>query len=145
MWYFAYGSNMDAAQMARRCPGAVAEGPAVLPGWQLVFDTPSKTRGGLAANVVPASGHETHGVLWRVTAEHLEALDRAEGVRIGRYCREQVTVRGVAGDLLAVVYLSVAPVEPGEPPAAYLEQLLAGARAHGLPPAYIEWLAVRGG
>jgi hypothetical protein len=30
MYYFAYGSNLDPAQMARRCPGATLVGPAQL-------------------------------------------------------------------------------------------------------------------
>ncbi len=45
--YFAFGSNMDVAQMARRCPGAQAMGRATLTDHRLVFRgrwTPSPRR-----------------------------------------------------------------------------------------------------
>ncbi|MDY0002073.1 MAG: gamma-glutamylcyclotransferase family protein [Polyangia bacterium] len=35
--YFAYGSNLDQAQMRRRCPTAAPIGPATLDGWRLAF------------------------------------------------------------------------------------------------------------
>ena len=34
--YFAYGSNLNIAQMRKRCPGAKPFSPAVLHGWKLV-------------------------------------------------------------------------------------------------------------
>ena len=35
--YFAYGSNLNHAGMARRCPDSAPVGPALLKDWQLTF------------------------------------------------------------------------------------------------------------
>src|SRR5258707_8084071 len=59
MLHFAYGSNMSAALMRRRCPGARLEGRACLPGYRFVI-----MRSGYAS-VVPAPGSIVHGLLWR--------------------------------------------------------------------------------
>ncbi len=59
-WYFAYGSNMDAARLfdQRLAPKGVPRGERIagrLDGWQLAFDKPSRRlKGGAAANIVVA-------------------------------------------------------------------------------------------
>ena len=35
--YFAYGSNIDLEQMARRCPAAQVVGPGILENYELAF------------------------------------------------------------------------------------------------------------
>src|SRR5262249_60569565 len=77
MLHFAYGSNMDAAAMRRRCPGAEPLGPARLHDWRFVV-----TRDGYAS-VVPAPGQVVHGVLWRLRARDLAAGDGHEVVDNG--------------------------------------------------------------
>lgn len=42
-FYFAYGSNLDAAQMERRCPGSQYRGKAFLPKHRMAFTHPSTT------------------------------------------------------------------------------------------------------
>ncbi len=58
--YFAYGANMERAGMRKRCPGAVALGPARLRGWRYIIASGY-------GSVAPAQGCEVHGVLWRLT------------------------------------------------------------------------------
>jgi gamma-glutamylcyclotransferase len=77
--YFAYGSNLDEAQMRARCPGAQCVGTAVLPDHALVFDGHSRLWGGAVANVVPAASARVHGLVYRLEHADLVALDRYEG------------------------------------------------------------------
>ncbi|HEY6798412.1 MAG TPA: gamma-glutamylcyclotransferase family protein, partial [Kineosporiaceae bacterium] len=49
--YFAYGSNMDQAQMTQRCPSARLLGPATLPDHRLVFNRSGTYRPGRVANL----------------------------------------------------------------------------------------------
>src|SRR5260221_13881726 len=59
MLHFAYGSNMCAALMRWRCPGARLEGRAYLSGYRFII-----MRCGYAS-VVLAPGSCVHGLLWR--------------------------------------------------------------------------------
>jgi gamma-glutamylcyclotransferase (GGCT)/AIG2-like uncharacterized protein YtfP len=124
--YFAYGSNLDPDQMAERCPGAVALGPARLDGWQLRIGH----RG--VATIVPEPGWTVWGGLWRVTGPHLATLDRHEGVALGRYRRETTTVRRDDEPVDAVVYVEPFSADAA-PRVGYLERIERGGRWFGLP------------
>ncbi|MXZ01981.1 gamma-glutamylcyclotransferase [Candidatus Poribacteria bacterium] len=71
MRYFAYGSNMNIAQMRERCPGITHIGRYQLDGFRLVFN--------YHADIVPAEGCTVHGALWSITPGYEAALDRYEG------------------------------------------------------------------
>jgi len=140
-WYFAYGSNMSARQMATRCPGATAYGPARLEGYRLAFDLPSRHWGGWVADVLPEPGSTVWGVLWRLHPEHWAILDDYEDVDEQRYRR--LTLEVVSADgwpVRAQLYRVVTPRGEGRPSARYLATLLEGAREHGLPAEYVAWL-----
>ena len=68
--YFAYGSNIDLEQMARRCPAAQVVGPATLENYELAF------RGSGFATIVPKKGSDVHGLLWSITPLCEQALGR---------------------------------------------------------------------
>lgn len=140
MLYFAYGSNMDPDQMATRCPNTSAVGPARLAGWRLTFTRDSPGWGGGVGHIELAPGDEVWGVLWDATEADMAALDEYEGVAAGAYVRDRVSV--VGGDGAAVeadVYIAV-PRGYKQPSRRYLDALLRGAEAHGLPATYIERL-----
>ena len=80
MLYFAYGSNLNVGQMAKRCPAAKPLGQMLLPDWKLVF------RG--VADCVREPGAKCYGGLWRITDECQRALDVYEGVQSGLYRKE---------------------------------------------------------
>lgn len=77
--YFAYGSNLDEAQMRRRCPGSRLVGAAVLNNHALCFAGYSPNWGGSVASITPRSGFYTPGALYTLTARDLRALDTFEG------------------------------------------------------------------
>jgi gamma-glutamylcyclotransferase (GGCT)/AIG2-like uncharacterized protein YtfP len=137
--YFAYGSNMDPKQMASRCPGAVAVGRARLPNYELAFVWDSPGWGGGVATVIPSSGLEVWGVLWDLTDEHIEALDRYEGVAIGAYMREHLDVENDEGSVNSLIYLAT-DTRQKRPSGKYVDALVRGAHAFSLPADYVEQL-----
>jgi len=130
--YFAYGSNLCARQMAKRCPGAVNPRPATLADHDWLINQ----RG--VATVEPVDGSQVHGVVWQVTDRDLAMLDSAEGVPL-RYRRDRLTVHTDDGPFEAWVYIDHR-VDPGAPRPGYLERVVDGAMHHGLPHRWIEFL-----
>lgn len=126
--YFAYGSNMDAAQMARRCPGAKVVGTATLRGWRVVER--------LYADIERCPGADVRGVVYRLGMADWETLCRYEGEpRVYRFglVRAWVDGRGWT-DVLAFALGPRARAErEGMPyPEDYRARCSAGARAHGI-------------
>lgn len=130
--YFAYGSNLCVHQMARRCPDAADPRPATLADHDWLINE----RG--VATVEPFDGAVVHGVLWRLSDRDLDVLDSAEGVPV-RYRRDELVVHSAAGPGPAWVYIDPR-VEPGPPRPGYLERIIDGARHHGLPQRWVEFL-----
>lgn len=130
--YFAYGSNMDPEQMARRCTGAVLDGVAVLTGHCFIV-----TRAGYGS-VVPDPAGTVHGVTWRLTEADERALDEYEGVPEGLYRKDvkPVHVPPRIEPVEALVYVAREPV-PGTPQPGYMEAVVHAARRHGFPAAYL--------
>src|SRR6478736_5774962 len=130
--YFAYGSNLCARQMARRCPGAVNPRPAMLTDHDWLINE----RG--VATVEPFDGSRVHGVVWQVTDHDLATLDSAEGVP-SRYRRDRLTVHTDDGPSDAWVYIDHR-VDPGAPRPGYLERIIDAALHHQLPHRWVEFL-----
>lgn len=74
--YLAYGSNLNKAQMAYRCPDATVLGTAALVGWELLFKG-SKT--GSYLTVERREGSQVPVAVWEVSEADERALDRYEG------------------------------------------------------------------
>lgn len=131
--YFAFGSNLDAAQMALRCPGARQIGTATLPDHTLVFAGASASRGGAVATIIRLRGGIVAGAVYRVTKAHLARLDRFEGVPTF-YERRRVTVEVAGVPRRATTYvLRREQFFLGLPAADYLGQITGAYRALGLP------------
>ena len=133
--YSAYGSNMNAGQMAQRCPGAEAIGVATLPGYRFIINNHGY------ATVRSDADAETPGVLWRLGPNHESALDRHEGYEKGLYDKCSRTVRDAAGSTVqALVYIDHGNRSVDAPKADYLERVIDGAIEHGLPAEYLAML-----
>jgi len=102
--YFAYGSNLDEAQMRERCPGAAPLGVATLPNHELAFGGFSHRWDGAVASVRRARGRQVQGLLYRLPPEDLGALDRFEGHPFS-YERTTRMVLTADGRRRALVYL----------------------------------------
>ncbi len=136
-WYFAYGSNMNRAQMRARAGQLLEEQPARLENYELVFN--KKSRGGAAtANIHPAPGKTVHGVLYNVPEGAFRNLDRFEGVP-EHYRRIEVGVtQGTGKRIAAQVYIATKVNKGLHPAPHYLQIILDGAAEHGLPAEYID-------
>jgi len=140
--YFAYGSNLDEAQMRRRCPGARRIAQVHLPSYRLAFVGRSKTWGGSVATLVEDRSTRTPGLLYEITEAELLDLDRHEGVHLGSYERVLVAVMSTERALIeAFTYLHRAGA-PGNPSLRYLEVLRGAYAELGFDPAPLEAAAV---
>jgi len=136
--YFAYGSNMDCAAMARRCPNGLALGPARLARHRFFIMESGY------ASLVRDSSAEVHGVLYQLALSDIGPLDRYEEVHSGLYRKiTQPVFRGKGGPVHALVYVG-SESKAGSPAKGYLEAVLAAARAAHLPSAYIAFLERQG-
>jgi gamma-glutamylcyclotransferase (GGCT)/AIG2-like uncharacterized protein YtfP len=132
--HFAYGSNMEAAAMGRRCPHSRLLGRARLPRWRFVT-LPSGF-----ASVVPDPRATVHGALWEVPVRDVPALDRYEQVGQGLYAKKILPVlREPFGSAPALVYVGAAP-EQGAAWNGYLAEIVAAAQALELPASYLDHL-----
>lgn len=133
--HFAYGSNMDAAAMAQRCPRSRLLGRARLPRWRFVI-LPSGF-----ASVAPDPRTSVHGALWEVPVSDVMALDRYEQVGQGLYVKKMIPVlREPFGSAPALVYIGAAP-KLGAAWPGYLAEIVETAQALALPPAYVGYLS----
>jgi cation transport regulator ChaC len=139
LWYFAYGSNMAPAIFVDRRgmrPSVTTWG--WVDGYRLCFDLPVGPGERGVANVVPDAGSRTCGVLYRITPEEGERLDRSEGVHVGYYRRIVVVAAAAdASSIEAFTYHSTYASPGRKPSRRYLRLLLDGARERGLPENYV--------
>lgn len=124
--YFGYGSNMDVAQMALRCPSARLLGVARLPGWTLYMDS-----NGYAT--IDEDGGDVEGTLWSVGAADEAALDDYEGLDRGLYEKRDVEVLVGGERQRAFVYVSLKlPLTMETFRGEYIEKIRAAAAQLGL-------------
>src|ERR1700733_14097152 len=140
--YAAYGSNMDPAQMARRCPHSPQRGSGWLQDWRLTFGGEDLGWEGALATVVEAGGEQVFVVLYEVSEADESALDRWDGVTLGYYRKSKVRVATLDGDVLAWLYV-LNDYEGGLPSARYLGTMAEAAEAAGAPSDYVADLRAR--
>ncbi len=125
---------MSRALMGARCRGAEALGTATLSGWSFLIN-----REGLGS-VAPRPGGRVHGVLWRLTARDLAAVNAYEGVDSGLYLRRRLPVRCGERQVTALVYVARQQRE-GRPRPGYINVVVEAAHDWRLPELYIRSLA----
>jgi gamma-glutamylcyclotransferase (GGCT)/AIG2-like uncharacterized protein YtfP len=147
--YFAFGSNMDPAQMRARCPSHRVLGVAYLEDHALCFPRRSPARACATAGLSAAEGKGVWGVLYALDETEIDALHEAEGYgpdrpeHENRHVLVEVEVRhgGPEGDVVtAVLYRAQPDGSDALPSEAYMRHLISGAEHHGLPQAYIRAL-----
>lgn len=78
--YFAYGSNMDEAQMKKRCPDSILIGKGYIENYKLCFPQIAITRGLLGvAGIREDVSEDTYGLIYKLTDKDLELLHTFEG------------------------------------------------------------------
>lgn len=132
--YFAYGANMDIAEMAKRASKSKPLCLARLPRHRFIIMKEGY------ASVIRDARFSVHGLLWDLALADLKPLDRFEGLDRGLYTKINQPTITPTGAKRALVYVA-ASAEPGKPRPGYLEDILQAAAEIGLPPAYIKELA----
>jgi gamma-glutamylcyclotransferase (GGCT)/AIG2-like uncharacterized protein YtfP len=132
--HFAYGSNMSRALMRARCPRAEAIGTATLSGWRFLIIPEG------FGSIAPRPGGRVHGVLWRLSARDVAAVNAYESIDSGLYLRRRLPVRCGATQAMALVYVARRQGE-GLPRPGYIPLVLEAAHEWQLPDAYICSLA----
>jgi gamma-glutamylcyclotransferase (GGCT)/AIG2-like uncharacterized protein YtfP len=140
--YAAYGSNMDATQMAQRCPHSPQRGTGWLEGWRLTFGGEDIGWEGALATVVEDAARRVFVVLYDVPESDAAGLDRWDGVTLGYYRKFKVRVETLDGDVLAWLYV-LNDYEGGLPSARYLGILADAAEKAGAPADYVADLRTR--
>lgn len=143
VWYLAYGSNMHhSAFRERRGMRPTEWRIGRLKGYRLRFNLEGRPIGKAApANICPDPDGELWGVLYRITRRELLRLDSTEGVPGRNYRHVWVPVEDADGNVVtAVTYMARGKEADGAPSFRYISLLRDGARAHGLPDAWLQFL-----
>jgi cation transport regulator ChaC len=143
VWYFAYGSNMhDSAFIQRRGMRPSECRVGRIKGYRLRFNLEGRPRGKAApANICPASGQEVWGVLYKITRRELLHLNSTEGVPGRGYRPTWLNAEDADGNpVLAVAYVATGKEHDGTPSRRYISLLRDGARLHGLPAHWVQFL-----
>lgn len=133
-YYIAYGSNLNVAQMARRCPDAEVFATSIIKDYRLLFKG-SKT--GAYLTIEPAEGYEVPIGIWKVSAEDELRLDRYEGYPDFYY---KTYVRFVGDDdseLNAFIYIMHEERSIAIPGSYYIQTCTQGYEDFGFDPKYL--------
>ncbi|HTV44928.1 MAG TPA: gamma-glutamylcyclotransferase family protein [Stellaceae bacterium] len=143
VWYFAYGSNMhDSVFRERRHMRPREWRVGHIDGYRLRFNLHGVPRGRSApANICPDPRGQVWGVLYRITLREMVRLNATEGIPGGAYRPTRLMVEDDHGQMIAAMtYVATGDATDGQPSLRYITLLREGARAHGLPAAWVERL-----
>jgi cation transport regulator ChaC len=113
-----------------------------LKGYRLRFNLDGRPKGKAApANIDVEPGREVWGVLYKITRREMVRLNATEGIPGGRYHPTWLNVEDSDGNVLnAMTYVAEGNAADGLPSLRYISLLREGARAHGLPEAWVRLL-----
>jgi len=133
MLYFAYGSNMNTAQMKERCPNAKKLRKAILYGFRFIINS----RG--VATIIETQKDKdiVEGGLYEVGDDCLASLDYYEGVKKKYYYRKKVEIIYQNKKMEAITYIAE-DQEEGNPRNGYIEKIIQGAEEFRLSKDYIK-------
>jgi gamma-glutamylcyclotransferase len=140
-WYFGYGSNMNRGIFeGRRGMRPIKAEPALLEDYRLCFNLAIGPGERGVANLEARAGACTWGVLYLITVEQSEHLDRTEGVPRA-YRRVPVSAIVDSSEQIAAFTYQSGKIGLGRKPSPrYIALLIEGAVQHGLPPGYLRYL-----
>ena len=156
MWYFAYGSNLNAAAVGQWCrdhglrsPITRPGKPAVVDNYRLCFPIFSEYWGGGVADIVYDPGKYVAGALFDLSESEQQVIDQKVGRKLennrdtGIVRRIEVTIAplGKGKPVTAITYTGVNVEKYHIPPTQlYMDLLIQGAYATGLSLMWIAYL-----
>ena len=141
MLYFAYGSNMSRPRLVARGPSARFVTIARLDRHRLAFHKVGADGSGKCdAHATGDAADSVFGVVFDISPLDKPELDRIEGVGVG-YVEKTAQLVDVEGaGIEAFLYSAIRTDASLQPFGWYKAHVLAGARAHCLPAAYVHWI-----
>ena len=111
-------------------------------GYRLRFNLEGRPKGKAApANICADPDGEMWGVLYQITRRELLRLDSTEGVPGRHYRHVVVSAEDPDGNIItAVAYMARGLDADRAPSFRYISLLRDGARAHGLPETWVQYL-----
>jgi hypothetical protein len=156
MWYFAYGSNLNARAVAEWCrhhghrpPQMKGGRPSILDNYRLCFPIYSDYWGGGIADIVYDPGKYVAGALYDLSDADMKILDakvdrKLEGDKeTGLYKRIEIKVAplGRGEPVMAMTYQGVNIEKYHIPPTQnYMDLVIQGAYSHGLSMMWIAYI-----
>jgi gamma-glutamylcyclotransferase (GGCT)/AIG2-like uncharacterized protein YtfP len=137
---FSYGSNMLERRLQERAPSARAIATGVLKGHALRWHKVGRDHSGKCdAFATGNDADAVYGVLYDISGEDKPSLDAAEGLGAG-YEEQEVGIHTDTGVVRAHLYYAT-HIGPAMVPFAWYKALVvAGAKQHALPAAYVDRL-----
>ena len=145
--YFAYSTVLDPAAFEewrqqhgydffQLPPGTRAEALDLA----LVYDFPSRWWGGRVAGLEDRPGSAVHGMVFEIGPKDWPIIQHKEGAITGMCVEREVTVRSEGQEQKATAFTTRPERASLEGPvsAQFVEALLRGAKAAGLPDSYLE-------
>lgn len=133
---------MHPEQMLQRCPHSPLSGTGWLHGWRLTFGGGDIGWEGALATVAPDPDEKVFVVLYDVSEEDENSLDRWEGGELGIHRKVRLRIDTEDGPVLAWLYVLDA-YEGGLPSARYLGVMAEAAEIAGAPADYVRGLRTR--
>lgn len=135
--YFAYCTLLDTDEMHKFCPHAESTIVASESGYRVTFARYDSSGPGGGCNLQEAPGHRIYGLVYELSDDEFDQLDRISGVDRGYYRRVELQLRGADGEMMnAWTYVMPNPGDAFRPSASYVQPILAGAEASNLPADY---------
>lgn len=132
--YAAYGSNLNIAQMALRCPTARIYGTGLLNNWELIY---RGSMTGSYATIRRKRGSIVPVAVWNIEKGDEDNLDKYEGYP-RFYFKQNVMVDFPNGKKKAMVYIMDSGRLPGIPSHQYIQTIREGYIVNGLDILYLE-------
>lgn len=120
--YIAYGSNLNLAQMAARCPSARVYAKGVLNNWKLVYRGAERNS---HATIERKLGSIVPVLVWEIQPIDEFRLDIYEGYP-GYYFKKNIMVDIEGRKKKAMVYIMNEQQLPGRPSISYIETIRRG-------------------
>lgn len=121
--YTAYGSNLNVSQMTYRCPGATIYARGFIENYKIVFRG-SKT--GAYATIIPEKGSIVPVVVWEITSQDEQALDRYEGYPTFYYKKNIMVKLNPSESIETMAYIMFDEAKVGKPSLQYINTIADG-------------------
>lgn len=128
-FYVAYGSNLNLAQMANRCPDAKIIAKGVIEGYALKYRG-SKT--GSYATIIKEDGKSVPVLIWKISDVDERKLDVYEGFPTFYYKKRMLVRLENGRRMYAMAYIMFDKAMPGIPSNYYVRTIYEGYLANDL-------------